>query len=111
MSPPGSLFHRLLSVLGDGALTHADWSVFRTAIVALLVVMGCYLGAAAGTLLVFPRIGTAVLFPPYAVVTAALLLAPARNWWLIVLAGSLGTCWPNLAHEGDLSFVLLAEVA
>jgi integral membrane sensor domain MASE1 len=83
----------------------------RTALTALLVLLGCYAGARAGTLLQFPRIGAAVLFPPYAVLAAALILSPARRWWLYVLASAVGNFWPHLQHEGLASFVMTAEVA
>lgn len=88
-----------------------DWSAPRTAIVALLVFLGCYLGAAAGTHLVLPVVETAILFPPYAVLTAALLLAPVRRWWVIVLAAALGDFWPHQEFEGSWSIVLIAEAA
>ena len=38
---------------------------------ALLVFLGCYIGAGAGTMVVFPGLNTAIVFPPYAVLTAA----------------------------------------
>ena len=85
--------------------------VFRTVFIALLVFLGCFLGAVAGSLVRIPEIGTAVLFPPYAVLTAALLLTPARTWWLYVLAAMAGNYWPHHQGEGSVSFVLLAEVA
>jgi PAS domain S-box-containing protein len=75
------------------------------------VLLGCYAGARAGTVLQFPLIGAAVLFPPYAVLAAALMLSPARRWWLYVLASAVGNFWPHLQHEGLPSFVMLAEVA
>jgi integral membrane sensor domain MASE1 len=77
----------------------------------LLVFAGSYAGALAGTVAVFPGQGTAVLFPPYAVLAAALMLSPARYWWLCVLASMAGNFWPHLRHEGVTSFVLQAEVA
>ena len=76
-----------------------------------MVFLGCYLGAWAGSLVRIPEIGTAVLFPPYAVLTAALLLAPARTWWVYVLAAMAGNWWPHHQAEGSASFVLLAELA
>lgn len=78
---------------------------------ALLVFIGCYLGAGWGTSLVFPEVETAVLFPPYAVLTAALLLAPTRWWWLLVLASAAGNFFPHQDFERSVSFVLLAEAA
>ncbi len=91
--------------------TEGGSPVLRTAGIALLVCLGCGLGAKAGLLVRIPEVGTAVLFPPYAVLTAALLLTPAREWWLYVLAAAVGDYWPHQQGEGSASFVLLAEVA
>ena len=73
--------------------------------------VGGYLGAAFGTRLVFPEIETAVLFPPYAVLTAALLLAPIRWWGLLIAAAAAGNFAPHHAFEQSISFVAIAEVA
>jgi two-component system, LuxR family, sensor kinase FixL len=65
---------------------------------------------AAGSLLRYPEIGSAVLFPPYAALTTALLVSAPRNWtWFILVdaVAHLVTHWPRW----DLSWVLLAEVA
>src|ERR1043165_4923608 len=86
----------------NGASARSAWPWM-----ALIVFAGCFLGARAGVWLTFPVIGAAVLFAPYAVVGTALSLAPARHFWIYLLAGSLGNC---LAHRGggeDIAFVLL----
>ena len=98
-------------VSASGSPTLAIWSTMRTVVVALLVFLGCYLGATAGTAMVFPEVGAAVLFPPYAVLTAALLLSPVRVWWVLILAAAIGNYWPHHDNEGSVSFVLLAEAA
>src|SRR5258708_21746774 len=82
-----------------------------TAWTAILVCAACCLGATIGSTLRFPRIGTAVLFPPYAILTAALLNSPPRRWWIYLLAASVGDFWPHRAGGDEVSFVLLAEVA
>jgi PAS domain S-box-containing protein len=81
------------------------------ALVVLLVFLGCYLGARTGTAVVFPGVGTAILFPPYAVLAAALILAPMRHWWMLLLAAAAGDFWPHLQHERMTSFVLTTEAA
>src|SRR5262245_32794043 len=86
-------------------------SAGSSALVALLVLFGCFLGAAGGTRFTFPDVGAAIVFPPYAVLTAALLFAPARQWWLFVLAAAIGNSWAHHEHEGSWSFVLVAEGA
>jgi two-component system sensor histidine kinase UhpB len=79
-----------------------------TALRATLVCVCCYLGSQYE--LVYPEIGTAILFPPYAVLTAALLFSPVRQWWIHLLASALGNYFP---HRGNspVSWVLLCEGA
>jgi two-component system sensor histidine kinase UhpB len=74
---------------------------------AALVCICCYLGSAFDSAVVYPRIGTAILFPPYAILTAALLVAPVRHWWIYLLASALGNYLP---HRHD-AWVLLVEAA
>src|SRR5262245_14716331 len=81
-----------------------------TALTAGVVCVACYVGSALDATLCFPQINTAILFPPYAILTAALLLAPPRRWWAYLLASSLGNYLPH--QQGwPISWVLLAEVA
>jgi PAS domain S-box-containing protein len=75
------------------------------------VFAGSFLGASAGTALVLPGVSSAVFFPPYAVLTAALLLSPVRHWWLYALASAAGNFWPHLHHEGPTWFIAEAEIA
>jgi two-component system CheB/CheR fusion protein len=78
---------------------------------AALVAVACLGGAKIGTAVRYHQIGTAVVFPPYAILTAALLLSPPREWWLYLLASSLGNFWPHREAGAPTSFVLLAELA
>src|SRR6516165_1535066 len=55
-----------------------------TALKAVLVFIGCFLGSALEP--VYPQLGAAILFPPYAVLAAALFFAPMRHWWIYLLA-------------------------
>jgi two-component system sensor histidine kinase UhpB len=75
-----------------------------------LVCVSCYLGSALDVAVSYPRIKTAILFPPYAILTATLLLTPAKHWWIYLLASSLGSYLP---HRGGMpvSWVLMAEGA
>src|SRR5262245_9223773 len=84
-------------------------SMGRTAVTAILVLVGCLLGASAGVWLQFPRVGAAILFPPYAVVTAGLLRTRPRHWWIILLAGTAGDFVPHRLGGASVAFVLLAE--
>ena len=58
------------------------------ALVALVVAAGYYVGAQIGLTLTFPPSTTSVLWPPNAILTAALLMVPPRMWWAC-LAGAL----------------------
>jgi signal transduction histidine kinase len=68
------------------------------------------LGNEIGSALRYPDIGAAVLFPPYAALTAALVVSSRRHWvWYILVAGAahFATHWPHWS----VSWVLLADVA
>ena len=54
--------------------------------VAAVVAAGYYLGAQIGLALTFPPATTSVLWPPNAILTAALLLVPPRHWWVCLAA-------------------------
>ena len=83
----------------------------RTFAAALLVCAGCYVGASFASWVRFPGVGTAILFPPYAILAAALLRAPPRRWWIWLLASSTGNIWAHANASEPLSFALLAELA
>src|SRR5262245_7119213 len=53
---------------------------------AILVFVGYYLGSRVGFFLTFPTYPISTLWPPNAILTAALLLTPTRLWWLVVAA-------------------------
>ncbi len=68
------------------------------------------LGNEAGALLRYPDIGSAVLFPPYAALTAVLVASPRRHWLWYILVGHvahLATNWP----QWTFTWVLFADVA
>jgi integral membrane sensor domain MASE1 len=52
--------------------------------VAVCVFVGYYLGARLGLALTFLPTPASVLWPPNAVMLAAMLVSPARLWWAIV---------------------------
>ena len=68
------------------------------------------LGNVAGSWLRYPEIGSAVLFPPFALLAAALVLSPRRNWVWFIAAASLihfFVSWPRWS----VSWVLISDVA
>jgi integral membrane sensor domain MASE1 len=58
----------------------------RIAGTALAVCVGYYVGANLGFILRFPPSTPSVMWPPNAILTATLLLAPPRRWWMYLLA-------------------------
>ncbi|HMC57504.1 MAG TPA: MASE1 domain-containing protein, partial [Gemmatimonadaceae bacterium] len=64
----------------------------------------------AGEALRYPRLGAAILFAPYAVLTVALVFARRRDWlWFILVsaAAHVATHWP----DHPLGWTAVAEVA
>ena len=60
--------------------------VARLASTVLLVCAGYYAGGIVGIWLRFPPSGIATIWPPTAILLAALLLTPRRIWWMYLLA-------------------------
>jgi PAS domain S-box-containing protein len=60
----------------------------RLALSVLLVCAGYYIGALAGKSLRFPSSNLALIWPPTAILLAALLLAPTRTWWIYLVAAA-----------------------
>jgi len=61
-------------------------SVRHVLATAMLVSVAYYIGASIGILLRVPPSTLTVLWPPNAILTAVLLLAPVRRWWIYLLA-------------------------
>jgi len=78
--------------------------------IALLVCVACLAGATIGDAVRFPNTDTALFYPPYAVLTAALLLSPPRRWWIYLLAGSVGSFLPHRLSGYPAAFVLLTWI-
>jgi signal transduction histidine kinase len=57
----------------------------KSAAIAVLVALGYYAGANVGLILRFPASTPSFVWPPNAILTAALLLVPPRRWWLCFL--------------------------
>jgi signal transduction histidine kinase len=68
------------------------------------------LGNEFGTLLRYPEIGAALFYPPYAILTATLVLSPRRDWPSYILVSVFTHVLPHVA-QWPLSWVLLADVA
>ncbi len=71
-------------------------SATRTALMALLVILVSYLAARLGATMVVSSLGLSVLWPPSALLVAAMLLVPRRNWLWLIPAGLAGSAVENL---------------
>jgi signal transduction histidine kinase len=86
--------------------SHLRFLAPRLLVFALLALAGNVLGAG----LRYPDVGLAVLFPPYAVLTAALIIARRRDWvWYVLIdaLASLAAHWP----DWPTSWAVIAGVA
>ena len=88
----------------------SDARTLRLALSLLLFAVLIVLGNGIGEAFRYPDIGTAILFPPYAVLAAFLILSRPRDWpWYILIgfAAHFTTHWPRWS----LSWVLTADIA
>jgi PAS domain S-box-containing protein len=85
----------------------------RLASTVFLVCAGYYLGGIFGILLGFPPSGIAAIWPSTAILLAALLLAPARQWWAYLLAvvPTHLHLVANFQHPSVPPVVMLGQVA
>ena len=93
-----------------GARPDSDPGTFPLAPGLLLYLPVSLLGNLIAPLLRYPDVGSAVLFPPYAALTAILVVSARRHWVWYILVGSamhFAMSWP----QWSLSWVLLADVA
>src|SRR5690349_15447333 len=68
------------------SLTLSSAEARRLALIGSLVTAGYYAGAQLGFALQYPGSPLSVIWPPNAIVFAALLLVPPRAWWVVLLA-------------------------
>src|SRR5216683_1574999 len=96
-------------------------SARRVASTAILVGVAYYVGAEAGLVFRFPPATPSVIWPPNSILTATLLMAAPRRWWIYLLAAlpahmaaGLPAGWPTLLVLGlfvtNCSEALLAAV-
>jgi integral membrane sensor domain MASE1 len=71
-------------------------SAARTALLALPVILVSYLAVRLGATMVVSSLGLSVLWPPFALLVAAMLLVPRRNWLVLIPAGLAGAAIVNL---------------
>ncbi len=68
------------------------------------------IGNEVGAMLRYPDLGAAILFPPYALLTAVLLASPRRHWVWYIGVATLAHAFASYPHW-TLSWVLFADVA
>jgi integral membrane sensor domain MASE1 len=96
-------------------------TVLRVVVTAFVVCVAYYVGARIGFVLRFPPATPSVLWPPNAILTATLLLAPGRRWWIYLIAAfpahvvvelEAGLPWPLILalFTTNCSEALLAAV-
>jgi two-component system, LuxR family, sensor kinase FixL len=78
-----------------------------TVAVALLIAIAYYLGSRVGFLLKFPPMLTSVMWPPNAILTAALLLTSPRRWWIYLVAALPAHLAVQLPSTRPLSLAVL----
>jgi signal transduction histidine kinase len=61
-----------------------EWTVRQTAVTALLTAGAYWVGARLGLALTFGPTPVSILWPPNAVLLAALLIAPVSVWWVLI---------------------------
>jgi len=79
---------------------------------AAIVCVATFLGSQFGAVVRFPDAGSAILFPPYAVLTAGLILSPPSQWWALLLASFVGHLLTVPATDSlTIAFAASTEVA
>src|SRR5262245_593650 len=73
---------------------------------AVLTGLGYYAGAKLGLALTFQPHPISVLWPPNSILLAALLLIPARSWWLVILAAFIAHLVAELQGGVPVTMVL-----
>ena len=68
------------------AVPQSAWTPARTLRVVISVAVAYYLGVRIGLALTMPAEPISTLWPPNAILLAALLLTPTEAWWLVLVA-------------------------
>ena len=93
-----------------GAIRAGDAQAISLAQGLLLFALVTVLGNELGSVVRYPEAGAAVLFPPYAFLTAALVVSERRHWiWYVLIAAvaHFATNWP----QWSLTWVMVADAA
>jgi PAS domain S-box-containing protein len=81
----GTEMRKVVEIRAEGSGNVAVWtvaSVVNLALQAMVVGAGYYVGAQIGLVFRFPSTLLSAMWPPTAILLAALLLTPRRRWWI-----------------------------
>lgn len=92
--------------MNTAAAPMRPWSTFPTAASALLVAVSYFLGARAGFALTSENAPVALLWPPNAVLLAALLLSPQRAWPVLIAAALPAHVLAEMSAQVSLPMML-----
>ena len=86
---------------------NANWSALSTgALLSVVVGVAYYLGAKLGLALTFQPHPIATLWPPNSILLAALLLAPVRSWWMLLIGAFVAHLTAELQGGVPVAMVL-----
>src|SRR5438034_11255598 len=74
------------------------WSRGRTLRAMAIVAVAYYIGVRIGLALTMTTLPVSTLWPPNAILLAALLLTPTRAWWIMLLAALPAHLAGELSH-------------
>src|SRR4051794_13909886 len=97
-----AMLERTVPLPGQGPAPHGWWPVAAALAVGLLY----YAGARIGLALTVSSFPLSVLWPPNALLFAALTLTPKRWWWLLVLGALPGHLLAELQAGIPMAMVL-----
>lgn len=92
--------------MNEAAAPMRPWSTVPLPIAALLLAVTYFVGARAGFALTSPHAPVALLWPPNAVLLAALLLSPHRTWPVLIVAVLPAHMLAGMSVNVPLSMVL-----
>src|SRR5262245_17479869 len=97
----------------EGVVGYTDTSPrHKVVLPAAIVCVATFLGSQFGAVVRFPDAGSAILFPPYAVLTTALILSPTSRWWTLCLASFAGHMLTvPVADSLTIAFTASTEIA
>jgi signal transduction histidine kinase/integral membrane sensor domain MASE1 len=79
----------------------------HTVAIALLIATGYYAGSRVGFVLTFPPVTPSLMWPPNAILTAALLLSSPKRWWICLVAALPAHLAAQVPHSLPATLIVL----